>query len=200
MTTTEPDIHADIHTTAGKLADLRRRTEETLHPVGETAVEKVHAKGKLTARERVLAENADVTAVDGAVAGDDAVANRAVLLHVEVGGAVPRQGVEFDEGVIVQQRQDPLPGGQLALGVGLLHGGLADRLGASRSAAGEPDGGLFVAFAALRDDPLAERPASAGVLGGTGFFYRYELPKINAWLRVVETRDMTCANLPEEAF
>src|SRR5215218_9222442 len=45
----------DIHTTAGKLADLRRRTEETLHPVGEKAVEKVHAKGKLTARERILA-------------------------------------------------------------------------------------------------------------------------------------------------
>jgi butyryl-CoA dehydrogenase len=59
---------------------------------------------------------------------------------------------------------------------------------------------LDVAVAALRDDPLAETPASAGVLGGTGFFYRYELPKINAWLRVVETRDMTCANLPEEAF
>src|SRR6202035_5936253 len=38
----------DIHTTAGKLADLRRRAEETLHPVGEAAVEKVHAKGKLT--------------------------------------------------------------------------------------------------------------------------------------------------------
>jgi len=45
----------DIHTTAGKLADLRRRTEETLHPVGEAAVEKTHAKGKLTARERILA-------------------------------------------------------------------------------------------------------------------------------------------------
>ena len=43
----------DIHTTAGKLADLRRRAEETLHPVGEAAVEKVHAKGKLTARERI---------------------------------------------------------------------------------------------------------------------------------------------------
>src|SRR4029078_12355672 len=28
---------------------------ETLHPVGEKAVEKVHAKGKLTARERILA-------------------------------------------------------------------------------------------------------------------------------------------------
>src|SRR5246500_6052645 len=46
---------SDIHITAGKLADLRRRTDETLHPVGEEAVEKVHAKGKLTARERIYA-------------------------------------------------------------------------------------------------------------------------------------------------
>jgi propionyl-CoA carboxylase beta chain len=45
----------DIHTTAGKLADLRKRSEETLHPVGEAAVEKTHARGKLTARERILA-------------------------------------------------------------------------------------------------------------------------------------------------
>lgn len=43
----------DIHTTAGKLADLRNRLDETLHPVGEAAVEKIHAKGKLTARERI---------------------------------------------------------------------------------------------------------------------------------------------------
>ncbi|MBD0863765.1 acyl-CoA carboxylase subunit beta [Gordonia sp. zg691] len=43
----------DIHTTAGKLADLRNRLEETKHPVGEAAVEKTHAKGKLTARERI---------------------------------------------------------------------------------------------------------------------------------------------------
>src|SRR5215212_8960532 len=55
--TAEPSAeHAiDIHTTAGKLADLRRRAEQTLHPVGEAAVEKVHAKGKLTARERIVA-------------------------------------------------------------------------------------------------------------------------------------------------
>ncbi|MDG3012963.1 acyl-CoA carboxylase subunit beta [Speluncibacter jeojiensis] len=45
----------DIHTTAGKLADLRRRLDETKHPVGEAAVDKVHAKGKLTARERIAA-------------------------------------------------------------------------------------------------------------------------------------------------
>jgi propionyl-CoA carboxylase beta chain len=39
---TEPaaEHQIDIHTTAGKLADLRKRTAETLHPVGETAVEK----------------------------------------------------------------------------------------------------------------------------------------------------------------
>ena len=59
---------------------------------------------------------------------------------------------------------------------------------------------LDVAVAALRDDPQAESTTSIGVLGAAGYFYRYELPKINAWLRVVETRDMTCANLPEEAF
>src|SRR5882757_6216461 len=54
---TEPaaEHQIDIHTTAGKLADLRKRTDETLHPVGEAAVEKVHAKGKLTARERIFA-------------------------------------------------------------------------------------------------------------------------------------------------
>ncbi|MFZ1178152.1 MAG: acyl-CoA carboxylase subunit beta [Mycobacterium sp.] len=45
----------DIHTTAGKLAELHKRREESLHPVGEAAVEKVHAKGKLTARERIYA-------------------------------------------------------------------------------------------------------------------------------------------------
>lgn len=43
----------DIHTTAGKLADLRQRLDEANHPVGEAAVEKTHAKGKLTARERI---------------------------------------------------------------------------------------------------------------------------------------------------
>ncbi|MFD6394656.1 acyl-CoA carboxylase subunit beta [Nocardia sp. NPDC055029] len=45
----------DIHTTAGKLADLRNRLEEAQHPMGEAAVDKVHAKGKMTARERILA-------------------------------------------------------------------------------------------------------------------------------------------------
>lgn len=40
----------------------------------------------------------------------------------------------------------------------------------------------------------------AGVAGATAYFYNYELPKIDAWLRVVESRDMTCAEMPEAAF
>ncbi|MFI8184965.1 acyl-CoA carboxylase subunit beta [Actinacidiphila glaucinigra] len=47
----EPEI--DIHTTAGKLADLRRRIDEATHAGSARAVEKQHAKGKLTARERI---------------------------------------------------------------------------------------------------------------------------------------------------
>jgi propionyl-CoA carboxylase beta chain len=55
MTTasTDNDGAPDIHTTAGKLADLRGRLAEAEQPVGAEAVEKVHAKGKLTARERI---------------------------------------------------------------------------------------------------------------------------------------------------
>jgi propionyl-CoA carboxylase beta chain len=44
----------DIHTTAGKLADLDRRIEEAVHAGSAAAVEKQHARGKKTARERVL--------------------------------------------------------------------------------------------------------------------------------------------------
>ncbi|MFF3744469.1 acyl-CoA carboxylase subunit beta [Streptomyces kronopolitis] len=47
----EPEAH--IHTTAGKLADLKRRVEEATHAGSARAVEKQHAKGKLTARERI---------------------------------------------------------------------------------------------------------------------------------------------------
>ncbi|MFI6656658.1 acyl-CoA carboxylase subunit beta [Streptomyces sp. NPDC050523] len=43
----------DIHTTAGKLADLQRRIEEATHAGSARAVEKQHSKGKLTARERI---------------------------------------------------------------------------------------------------------------------------------------------------
>ena len=40
----------------------------------------------------------------------------------------------------------------------------------------------------------------AGIAKATTYFYHYELPKIDAWVAVVSTRDMTCAHMPEEAF
>ncbi|MEE1939331.1 acyl-CoA carboxylase subunit beta [Streptomyces sp. TRM 70361] len=43
----------DLHTTAGRIADLERRIEEATHAGSARAVEKQHAKGKLTARERI---------------------------------------------------------------------------------------------------------------------------------------------------
>jgi propionyl-CoA carboxylase beta chain len=43
----------DVHTTAGKLADLEARTDEAIHAGSARAVEKQHARGKKTARERI---------------------------------------------------------------------------------------------------------------------------------------------------
>ena len=49
----EPDQPLAPHTTAGKLADLDRRMDEHVHAGSAKAVERQHAKGKLTARERI---------------------------------------------------------------------------------------------------------------------------------------------------
>src|ERR1700719_2632171 len=50
----EPEaVPADLHTTAGKIADLQRRRDEAMHAGSERAVERQHAKGKMTARERI---------------------------------------------------------------------------------------------------------------------------------------------------
>jgi Acetyl-CoA dehydrogenase C-terminal like/Acyl-CoA dehydrogenase, C-terminal domain len=59
---------------------------------------------------------------------------------------------------------------------------------------------LDVACAALEADPQGQVTATRGRLGAAQFFFHYELPKIGAWLSVVESRDMTCASFPEEAF
>jgi len=53
---------------------------------------------------------------------------------------------------------------------------------------------------ALAVNAHAHDHAQQGRLLAARYFYRYELPKIGAWLKVVETRDMTCADFPEEAF
>ena len=48
-------MEIDIHTTAGKIADLGRRIDEAVNAASPAAVEKQHAAGKMTARERVMA-------------------------------------------------------------------------------------------------------------------------------------------------
>ena len=59
---------------------------------------------------------------------------------------------------------------------------------------------LEVALAALKADATQSIASTLGILGATRYFYHYELPKIEAWFNVVEARDRTCADLPEEAF
>lgn len=44
------------------------------------------------------------------------------------------------------------------------------------------------------------RLVDEGRMRAAQYFFHYELPKIPAWLKVVETRDPTCADMPEEAF
>src|SRR5690554_2102480 len=51
---TEVPDDIDIHTTAGKVQDLDRRLEEAVHAGSARAIEKQHAKGKKTARERIV--------------------------------------------------------------------------------------------------------------------------------------------------
>jgi propionyl-CoA carboxylase beta chain len=51
-----PDEHTpvpDLHTTAGRLADLQARMDHAVHAGSALAVDKQHAKGKGTARERI---------------------------------------------------------------------------------------------------------------------------------------------------
>ncbi len=50
---TEVPDDLDIHTTAGKLADLDRRLEQAVNAGSEKAIEKQHAKGRQSARERI---------------------------------------------------------------------------------------------------------------------------------------------------
>ena len=56
----------NLHTTAGKIDDLRARIDEAVHAGSARAVEKQHAKGKKTARERIemLVDSDSFTEID----------------------------------------------------------------------------------------------------------------------------------------
>ena len=106
-----------------RAADLGRQVHDLAHLLG-------HDLAQRAAEDReVLREDAHAPAVDRAVAGDDRVAPRPVLVHLEVGRAVADVRVELLEGAGVEQLLDPLARRVLALGVLLLDrllGGVVD--------------------------------------------------------------------------
>jgi butyryl-CoA dehydrogenase len=53
---------------------------------------------------------------------------------------------------------------------------------------------------ALAAQAQPDSNARTGRLAAARFFFHYELPKIGAWLQVVRERDLTCSNVPEDAF
>jgi propionyl-CoA carboxylase beta chain len=53
VTENESRQSPDLTTTAGKLADLKERYHEAVTASGQAAIEKQHARGKMTARERI---------------------------------------------------------------------------------------------------------------------------------------------------
>src|SRR3954466_13056353 len=66
VTADAQSVAADVHSTAGKLADLRHRHDEAVHAGSARAIEKQHAKGKKTARERVVELLDEGSFVEGA--------------------------------------------------------------------------------------------------------------------------------------
>ena len=59
---------------------------------------------------------------------------------------------------------------------------------------------LDVAAKALEGDATQTNVATQGRTGAAQYFFHYELPKIGAWLAVVASRDLTCAQFPNDGF
>jgi propionyl-CoA carboxylase beta chain len=51
----QPDDRPVPHTNAGRIAEFEHRTDEAVHAGSQRAIDKQHAKGKMTARERITA-------------------------------------------------------------------------------------------------------------------------------------------------
>ena len=75
---------------------------------------RVRLRQRAAEHGEVLGEQIDGAAVDGAPAGDDAVAGDFRLLHAEFGRAVLDEHVELLERALVEQEFDALARGQLA--------------------------------------------------------------------------------------
>jgi propionyl-CoA carboxylase beta chain len=51
----QPDERPAPHTTEGRIAEFEQRTDEAVHAGSQRAIDKQHARGKMTARERIAA-------------------------------------------------------------------------------------------------------------------------------------------------
>src|SRR5262249_2874447 len=65
----------------------------------------------------ILGENKHRAAIDRAPAGDHPVARNLRRLHAEIVAAMLDEQVEFLKRAVIEQKLDPLPRGELALGV-----------------------------------------------------------------------------------
>jgi butyryl-CoA dehydrogenase len=59
---------------------------------------------------------------------------------------------------------------------------------------------LDVALTALQKNATLSVASNEGFVRATAYFYHYELPKAGAWLAVVKSRDLTCAETSEDEF
>ncbi len=91
-----------------RASGLHRQVHHLADLLGERAREAA------AENREVLREDADLASLDGAVAGDHAVARDAPLVHPEVVAAMGLELVELDEGAAVEQEFDPLARGQAA--------------------------------------------------------------------------------------
>src|SRR5690606_35056212 len=105
---------AGVVETDDRAAHLEREVHDLDDLLAEDLTERATEDGE------VLGEHRDGASVDLAVAGDDAVAVRPVLLLAEGGGAVPRILVQLDEGALVEEHVDALARRLLAARVLLL--------------------------------------------------------------------------------
>ena len=102
---------------AGVIEADDRRPRLHRHVLQFCDLQRVGLRQRAAEHGEVLGEDEGLAAVDGAPAGDDAVAGHLVLLHAEFGRAVLDEHVELLERALVEQKLDALAGGQFAAGV-----------------------------------------------------------------------------------
>jgi hypothetical protein len=74
-----------------------------------------------TEHGKVLRENVNESSIDRAIAGDDTIAIKGLLVRAETGRAGRNKDAQFLKRSFVQQQLDAFPGGQFAFGVLLIN-------------------------------------------------------------------------------